>query len=186
MKTLEHLSLPGENWVFYKGTNEKYAISDKGRFASFWHPKPIILKQCANRKGYLKVILYFPDGSEVPTMPHRAVALHFLDNPDSKLEVNHLNCDKSDNRLENLEWVTRHENIQHAVKAGVHRGFEKGHQVANRHRGTRSPTCVLTEDQVRQIRLDRASGLTQRETAEKYNVKMSTVRSACFCWKHIS
>lgn len=49
---------------------------------------------------------------------HRLVALTFIPNPDNKPQVNHINSDKYDNRVENLEWVTNRENCQHCVRNG--------------------------------------------------------------------
>lgn len=44
---------------------------------------------------------------------HRVVALTFIPNPENKSDVNHINGNKEDNNLENLEWTTRQENMQH-------------------------------------------------------------------------
>lgn len=184
MEKLKHFSLLNETWVFIKGTEEKYAVSNEGRVVSFWKQKPIIMKPRLCKNGYLALVLYLPTLEKTERV-HRLVAMHFVDNPEQKPEVNHKNGIKTDNTATNLEWATRGENVRHSVKAGLHKGFGKGQIMPNRHRGERSPTAVLTEDQVRQIRIDIAAGTKWREVAEKYNIKLSTVNSALTCWKHV-
>jgi hypothetical protein len=49
----------------------------------------------------------------------RLVAIAFIENKDNKEEVNHINCNKADDRVENLEWVTKSENMRHAYKNGL-------------------------------------------------------------------
>lgn len=56
---------------------------------------------------------------------HRLVAKAFIPNPDNKSDVNHINGDKSDNRVSNLEWMTRTENLYHAMRTGLHDNPEK-------------------------------------------------------------
>jgi len=53
---------------------------------------------------------------------HRLIAITFIPNPDNKPQVNHKNCNKHDNRVANLEWVTWRENWEHARDNGKYRG----------------------------------------------------------------
>jgi hypothetical protein len=51
-------------------------------------------------------------------MLHRIIAEAFINNPENKKVINHINCDKKDNRIENLEWCSQSENVLHSVKLG--------------------------------------------------------------------
>lgn len=71
------------------------------------------------RNGYLSVCLYNPNNKKKNTVNvHRLVASTFLEQGSYKM-VNHKNGDKTDNRVENLEWVTAKENTSHAIKTGL-------------------------------------------------------------------
>ncbi len=75
----------------------------------------------AKNIGYLSVRVTRDDGASTIQTMHRLLALAFLLPPSnySTLDVNHINGDKLDNRLENLEWATRAENCTHAYSTGL-------------------------------------------------------------------
>lgn len=75
-------------------------------------------------KGYTKIKLSKNSVIKYYSI-HRLVAKAFIPNPENKLQVNHINGKKTDNRVENLEWVTAKENIQHSVKNGL-QVYKKG------------------------------------------------------------
>ena len=80
-------------------------------------------KQLTNR-GYYQVRLQTGKGDRrgrEAFLVHRMVAETHLPNPKKLPQVNHINGDKLDNRLDNLEWVTAKGNMQHAVKTGLYR-----------------------------------------------------------------
>ena len=72
--------------------------------------------------GYARARLYNKDGVK-PIMIHRLVASAFLSNPDNKPEVNHMDGNKVNNSVTNLEWCTKSENMRHAVDTGLKKGF---------------------------------------------------------------
>ena len=89
-----------------------YQVSDGGNVKGL---KGWILKPVQDKKGYLKIGLYSGDGYYM-RLVSRLVAQAFIPNPDSLLQVNHINEVKSDNRAVNLEWVTHAENQRHSAK----------------------------------------------------------------------
>lgn len=74
----------------------------------------LIINSKRGRSSYRVFSLRCSDGVVVSAYFHREVAKAFLPNPENKPQVNHINGIKSDNRLENLEWVTASENMQHS------------------------------------------------------------------------
>lgn len=72
-----------------------------------------------------KFVSLFINGKQKRMRVHRLVAMAFLENPENKPYVNHINGNRGDNNIENLEWVTPSENTIHAVKTGLMTGNKK-------------------------------------------------------------
>lgn len=105
-----------EIWKPVKEFEELYHISSYGRLKSFKKYKNgYILSQTNKNNGYFSIILSDFNTKKVKhTRIHRLVAETFIENPNNKNVVNHIDCNKQNNRVENLEWVTQKENFEHA------------------------------------------------------------------------
>jgi hypothetical protein len=120
-----------EIWKDVIGYEGLYQVSNWGNvkaFAKSWVcgeyngvrklPERLLIPQL-QKKGYWAVNLRGHDGINKLIKIHRIVAKSFIENPQKKPQVNHINGNKSDNKIENLEWCTNQENIIHAYKNGL-------------------------------------------------------------------
>lgn len=119
-----------EHWKAVPNTNEKIFVSDMGRCKSLLRGSERILKMQADNKGYLRIRVTI-DRKKMTFKVHREVAKAFIDNPENLPQVNHIDGDKNNNSVNNLEWVTNQENAIHAVKNGLWDSVFKGAQKAN-------------------------------------------------------
>ena len=148
---------------------DEYEISSEGkvRNKSSKHIKSLRF----DRYGYLRVTLY-PSGKTYTV--HRLVAKTFLENEDS--EVNHINGDKTDNRVSNLEWCSASQNARHRDKV-----------LSRKWVGHMNPSASLSVDTVREIKYGDFLGLNNREIGDKFKVSSEQVRRirSGQRWKHI-
>ena len=100
-----------------RGLERQCHINCHGTSANRFVPS-IIISQRYDRDGYLRVHLS-KNGKRTSELVHRLVAKTFIDNPNNKPQVNHINGRKDDNRVENLEWCTASENVTHAYRTGL-------------------------------------------------------------------
>ena len=130
-----------EEWKDIKGYEGLYQISSLGRVMSFKTSNPKLLKPTKHHSGYLHIKL-----SKKYFSIHRLVALHFLDNPNNYEDVNHIDEDKTNNIVSNLEWCSTKYNVNYgtrtqrqietmsipiiATKDGIHREFKSTKECA--------------------------------------------------------
>jgi hypothetical protein len=113
-----------EEWIPVEGYEGLYEVSSLGRVQSVnrvdssgKRRRSRLLKPTLSSVGYRKVSL--SRGSKVRQINlHRLVALHFIPNPGDLPEVDHINCDRADNRVENLQWVSRSDNRRFSWSRG--------------------------------------------------------------------
>lgn len=118
------------------------------------------LKPVKYNNGYLIVDLV-KNGKIYKKSVHRLVALAFLENKENYPQVNHINGNKQDNRLVNLEWVTRSENQKHAIKIGLRSA-----------KGEKNSQCKLNESIVFSIYNSNSS---YTDLANHHNISLSTI-----------
>jgi len=154
-----------------------YRVEGEDRIGKYWPRaamKPTLLPS-----GYLDVIMRL-DGEKYHSMVHTLVAFAFLPPPpgeygQGKITINHKTAIKTDNRAENLEWMTCQDNSSHASSLGL-MPFGEDH-----------PNSVLTENSVIEIRQKWSAGSSFRGLAVEYGCSKFAISQACKrkTWKHI-
>lgn len=152
-----------EEWKDIPGYEGLYQVSTMGRVKSLsreiisstgnYVSKEKILTTTGNDGlGYVRLQLFKNNKGKL-VRAHRLVAMAFIPNPENKCDVNHKNGNKSDNRVENLEWATRSENEKHS------------YYILNKKRLTKKIMCLETGEQFDSI----------LSAAKKYNTRATCI-----------
>lgn len=178
-----------EIWKPLTGYKRYYAVSNLGRVKS-------LKRKITQKNGIIK---YYKETIKNPKLQEKEYARVSINTPNIKnkwlqrsriilstfkpvrymknLDVNHINGIKTDDRLENLEWTTRKENIEHAFKTGL----------CNHRRGEGLCYSKLKEKDVLVIREMIKNKISMSEIARKYNLNRTSIYSIKDgkSWKHI-
>ena len=125
-----------EIWKDITGFEGYYQISNYGnvksldRFDGVNYRQGQSIKPAIKANGYLQVGLRKHNQRKYVSI-HRLVAIHFIENPENKKQVNHIDCNKQNNNINNLEWVTSQENQKHAKENGLRENMPKGEEHVN-------------------------------------------------------
>lgn len=166
-----------EVWKDIEGYEGLYQISNTGKVKSlgrkgvdrigrkYSFPEKVI-KFTIGTSGYPTTHLVSEDSIRETIMIHRIVAKTFIPNHENKHDVNHIDGNKQNNLLSNLEWMTRSENINHSYKIGTHKKGLNHHQAG-------ITKEMLIDIILNHKKYDKHFGI--RCFAKKYNVDEDTI-----------
>lgn len=175
------MEIVAETWSPLKGRYAKYPyeVSDTGRVRRSGPGASTKTGRILNPwkhvpTGYECVTLRMGSrGKRLSARVHRLVALSFCEGFSEGLEVNHIDGNKTNNRSENLEWVTTQQNARHAWETGLNvitEGRRKGPGA-----GVCNPVAKLNEGEVRAIRALYSRGISQGFLARHFGVCQHTI-----------
>lgn len=150
-----------------------YTICENGEV----YGKQGLITQRPNTDGYASFTAG-RKGNRTRECTHRLVTKFFVPNPNGYPEVDHKDANRMNPSADNLEWVTRKENVQRAYRRGNHEG---------RISGTMNPKAKLNEVQVRMLRSLYEQRYSIRELFHKYGIAESTIGNIVHrhTWKHV-
>lgn len=178
-------------WKNIRGWTGQYQVNRKGQVKSLSRPKrfvihgqemfimtkEIMLRPYLGSDGYY-YYLFYNKSKNKPSLHQsrpRLIGTYFIPNPKRKKEINHKNCIRTDDRIGNLEWVTKKENAHHSIKNSHYTILLPGE---------RNPAAKLTDSEVKAIRKDNR---VHRLIAMNYGVSRENIslikRNAR--WKHV-
>jgi hypothetical protein len=172
-----------EAWKDVVGYEGLYGVSNTGKLRGLYDVwrKSDLMGLSKDTHGYYYQGLH-KDGKNSNHRIHRLVAIAFIPNPENKPQVNHINGVKTDNRVENLEWVTSKENHIHAVKMGL--------RTFGCITGENSTSSKLKDKDILDIRAEYSKNpcvATKRTISAQYNVTIQCIHYIVnrISWKHI-
>ena len=164
-----------EIWRSIKGYENLYQISnlgrvkslariiDKGKYGIIKINETILKSYPRTKNTYLSVTLYKNKIGKMYTI-HRLVSIAFISNPENKSQINHIDCIKINNHINNLEWVTAKENMEHASK----------NNLIARNYGIKNGNSKLTNEYVELIRNSRYK-ITRKTLSEICGVSIKHI-----------
>ena len=177
--------------IEYKNVPDIYEVSNLGRVKRIAHKlqtvnqfgvfdtkrKEKLMGFSPNSNGYFMLRVQIDNQTQAHVV-HRLVATAFIPNPENKPCVNHIDLNKQNNCVSNLEWVTYRENSLHASRNGVLFSYK----------GRDSNLTKYTEEQVEEVYKLCKSGLSQSKAGKVVGMPRPTVASIMqkISWKHIT
>lgn len=152
-------------WRVIPSLEGRYEASDHGDIRHVTNHKPRRARR--NRYGYLQMNFSLNDGTgkTKTILVHKLIAETFIENPNNLPYINHIDGDKTNNHVDNLEWCTASENSRHAYDTGL---------AANK-KGSQSPLAKFTNEQVKEIRILCSKGASETSLAILLGVAQSTI-----------
>lgn len=151
-----------EIWKDIKGYEGLYKISSFGKVKGLKRNKLLNIRN--DRLGYNRVKLSKNGKSRLVPL-HRALALTFIDNPKNKPNINHIDGNKSNNDLNNLEWCTQKENVRHSWDNGLSKA----------RKGESNNKSKLKVKDIKEIRKLHKQKMTQTDIAKMFNVSIANI-----------
>ena len=182
IKRLNYVNEEVEIWKDIEGYEGLYQVSSEGRVKALaktllysdgrlYNYKEKILKYSTGTSGYPTLHFYSLESVRETRMIHRLVAAAFIPNTDSKPTINHIDGNKENNCVGNLEWNTYCENQEHARLTGLHKGTPCKLD---------SKLAKLDKEAIIDILSNckkRVVGVMQKDFAAKYNVSTTCIES---------
>lgn len=155
----------------------KYAITSHGRVYSYASRK--WLKMSVDNHGYYVVNFTLANSKQRHYKPHRLVLESFVPRVKGRNIANHIDGNKLNNNMNNLEWATFSDNLKHAYDTGLRKPVDL--------KGSKNPAATITEQQARAIKKRLAKGERQIDIARHFDISKSIISRIATgkTWSHI-